>query len=264
MSTGIPYLDETWNPIVGCSHCSPGCDNCWAEKTAKQLASMALEGYCHATTREGKWSGRTYLNARTLNKPLHWKKPRNIGVCFMGDLFHELVPFEWIEKVFSIFGRAEQHNYLILTKRPKQMKEFIFQCDNNFTVPGWFKRSYPNVFLGVSVCNQEEAWKIDVLRDIPAAHRWVSFEPLLERVHPGSLKGIDWCVIGAESGPNKRLLSINDVFQLVSECQLSDKDIYVKQIHGYKDELRGKLITDITKFPKDLQIQEFPSELRRK
>lgn len=260
MATKIPYLDETWNPVVGCSHISPGCDNCWAEKMSCRLAYMEtgpyheiVKGVCDRYDENGAtpdydgWNGKTSLVESALDKPLHWKKPRNIGVSFMGDLFHDSVEQKWIDMVFAVMTMRPQHNFLLLTKRINNARDYFKQ----HIVP-------ENVWLGVSVCEQSEAWKVNTLRSTYAPHRWVSFEPLLESIYlqlPLDHK-IDWAVVGAESGPQRRYIPLSQLVQTVVLCKKYLIKTYVKQIH-----LDGKLVTDVTQFPKALQYREPPKEL---
>ncbi|MFA6281872.1 MAG: DUF5131 family protein, partial [Candidatus Omnitrophota bacterium] len=145
MSTKIEWTNETWNPVVGCSKISEGCENCYAEKMACRLTSMEYAeydrshdgeasmsdakpvGYYDSVTDLSKrqWNGRTVLVESALEKPLHWKKPRKIFVCSMGDLFHESVPFDWVDKVMAIIVLCPQHTFQVLTKRPERMAEYF-------------------------------------------------------------------------------------------------------------------------------------------
>ncbi len=234
MSTKIAWAEETWNPIVGCSKISPGCDNCYAEKMARRLRAITISqclkkrsqlnltnsiAYATAIDKEtGKWSGKTGYRRYELEKPLHWKKPRRIFVCSMGDLFHESVPFEWIDKVMAVAALCPQHTFLLLTKRAEQTKEYYgaakqrvyelimkyaYQNIYNEEKParnawnivrsakclvgdlkaGVYNWPLPNIWLGVTAENQEQADKrIPILLQIPAAKRFVSIEPMLGAV----------------------------------------------------------------------------------
>ena len=194
MGTKIRWTDETWNPVVGCTKVSEGCQNCYAEKMAFRLANMkkckyreVVYGYDPKYDKKaGKWNGKTYCDESALDKPLHWKKPRRIFVCSMGDLFHESVPFEFIGKVMSVaakhIGRThhlpKQSVFQFLTKRPERMLEFSKWASPNGT-------PFPdNFWLGVTAENQKEADKrIPILLQIPAAKRFVSVEPLLSKIN---------------------------------------------------------------------------------
>ncbi|HEG43767.1 MAG TPA: DUF5131 family protein [Phycisphaerales bacterium] len=137
MPTKIEWTEVTWNPIVGCSKVSSGCDNCYAERMAYRLAHMGLEGYAYVTHEKGGWNGKIYrkFSGDVINKPLHWRKPRMIFVSSMGDLFHENVPFEWVLKIIGIAIVTPWHTYQILTKRPERMLEFF-----DYWPKGWFLR----------------------------------------------------------------------------------------------------------------------------
>lgn len=203
----IGWCTDTWNPVVGCSHASPGCAHCYAETMAIRLAGTGIEKYQKATgplySGKNGWNHRCYLSESELEKPFHWKQPRRIFVSSMGDLFHENVPFEWIDRVMEVIRICGQHFFMILTKRPERMKGYFqsFQAkkilDFDFgndsmvyvrndgnedayvlgNVRGW---PLPNLDLGVTAENQEMADKrIPILLDVPAAIRFVSIEPML-------------------------------------------------------------------------------------
>lgn len=253
MPTEILWTDETWNPIVGCSKVSPGCLNCYAERMAWRLACMEYEklpnveqNYTTVMTSK-KWNGNTVFVESALEKPLHWRKPRNIFVCSMSDLFHESVPFEWITRVFKVMEKCPQHTFQVLTKRPERMKEFIGPSMDHL----------PNLWLGVTAENQEQAdIRIPILLQIPAALRFVSVEPMLGAVDlnetsAGQVIGVcdecgeyhgncdccmgipslDWVIIGAESGPKRRWCKTEWVQGLVNQCKDANVPAFVKQIH---------------------------------
>lgn len=203
MATKIDWTDETWNPIVGCSKCSAGCDHCYAEKMAFRLANMNACAYREVVNgydpkddpKAGKWNGKTAFVESALSKPLHWRTPRKIFVCSMGDLFHESVPFEWIDKVFAVMALCPQHTFQVLTKRPERMLEWYKSprrgkleaeaaaIHNNVVIPELKYWPLPNVWLGVTAENQEMAGKrIPILLQTPAALRFVRVEPMLGAV----------------------------------------------------------------------------------
>jgi len=206
MSTKIEWTDETWNPIVGCSKISEGCENCYAEKMANRLASMGCSEYGFGVVNPfGEWSGKAVFIESALEKPLHWKRPRKIFVCSMGDLFHESVPFEWIDKVMAVIALCPQHTFQILTKRPKRMAEYF--ADKNIKTKIFYASDFlsetcdyseysrnliktlkeswplPNLWLGVTAENQHRAdERIPILLRIPAAKQFVSLEPMLGEI----------------------------------------------------------------------------------
>ena len=226
MSTKISWADESWNPIVGCSKISAGCVNCYAEKMAFRLFCMEasrncfrdeqIETYSKVIYANRGWNGKTHFVESALTKPLHWRKPRKIFVCSMSDLFHESVPFEWIDRVFAVMALCPQHEFKVLTKRAGRMREYftaeIEGLDARTRVAkilggkarlstkpdiakhyyAWFNMdlfSLPNVHLGVTVENQDNVGRIADLVRTPATKRFVSFEPLLGRIDLNQLWG---------------------------------------------------------------------------
>ena len=206
MSTKIAWTEETWNPVIGCEKVSPGCKNCYAEKMSNRVRGMmyiqssdkSMETwakYDEVLTLDGKWNGKTFCDESALEIPLPWKKPRKIFVCSMGDLFHDSVPFEFIDKVMAVIWeshcREKGHTYQVLTKRHERMLEYFQSLPWKRVSPiiksmfgrnwGAGKLAYPeNLMLGVSAENQEMADKrIPILLQIPAAVRFASLEPLL-------------------------------------------------------------------------------------
>ena len=215
MPSKIEWTDETWNPIVGCSKVSQGCQNCYAERMAARFAWSSapdFTGGCDSlgdpggpfetVIENGKWNGQTELKERRLDQPLRWKKPRKIFVCSMGDLFHESVPDEWLDKVFQTMWFCNRHRFMLLTKRPQRMMDYILGYK-----PGPKTWPLPNVWLGVTAENREQ-WikRVDVLRQIPATVRFVSNEPSIVHIGQVDLTGIHWVISGAETGPGKRLM----------------------------------------------------------
>ncbi|TIN05576.1 phage Gp37/Gp68 family protein [Mesorhizobium sp.] len=232
--SAIEWTDATWNPIVGCSILSPGCTHCYAMGMAARIEAMttALQakgqtGAPHyaGTTRKvndhAVWTGKLAIAPdHILREPLSWKKPRRIFVNSMGDLFHEDVPDEWIDRVFAVMTLSPQHTFQVLTKRAKRMREYVSNArgPNSFPTRDW---PLPNVWLGVSAERQQEAdERIPELLATPAAIRFVSAEPLLGRIdfgkiiraatfagtiHPdGKTHPIGWMIAGGESGPGAR------------------------------------------------------------
>jgi protein gp37 len=209
--TGIPYADEGWAIVTGCTKVSPGCLNCYACRLAatrlknrpayKRLAEKTAAGY--------DWTAPPRFHADQLDAPLHWRKPRRVFVSPMSDLFHEAFTadapsYRTPDAVFSTMEQCPQHTFLVLTKRPGQMAEYVHSRDTQQArdLGVW---PLPNVHLGVTVCNQEEADRnIPILLDTPAAVRWISFEPLLGPVDSRPYFGVDWVVLGPETGPRKR------------------------------------------------------------
>lgn len=234
----IEWTDQTWNPIIGCSKISPGCDNCYAEKLAGRLANISSTiQYIFVTDWEHKhWNNETKFITSALEKPLLRKIPTKYFVCSMGDLFHESVPFDWIDRVMEVIKHCPQHTFQILTKRPEQMKRYFD-----------FKDIYaelPNVWLGVSAEKQTLAIdRILTLLEVPAYKRFVSLEPLLEKINllaflpPNDSKVplyenypfLDWVILGGESGPNARPMHPYWVESIRDQCQAANVPFFFKQ-----------------------------------
>jgi protein gp37 len=223
--TGIPYADEAWNIMTGCTVVSPACENCYACRlTATRLKHHPDYQGLARVTEQGRyqWTGEVRIHADKLEEPLHWKKPRRVFVVPMGDLFHEAVPDWFILAAFKEMSRAPRHTFLLLTKRPERMLSI------------WPRAAKlelsPNVWAGVTVENQENLWRFDMLRRIPAGLRWVSFEPLLQDLGLVNLEGISWCIVGGESGPGARPMHPDWLRSLRDQCVAAGVAFYFKQV----------------------------------
>ena len=184
-TTKIEWTDRTWNPVTGCTKISPGCTHCYAEVMSRRLKAMGQEKYAngfHVT-----------LHEDCLNEPLAWRQPHTIFVCSMSDLFHQDVPFEFVDKVMRTILMTPQHRYQLLTKRADRMAEYFLTNE----VP-------QNVWLGVTVEAQTSKPRIDCLRVLDAPIRFLSCEPLIEDLGELDLTNIDWVIVGGESGPQAR------------------------------------------------------------
>lgn len=216
-------------------------------------SGRAYEGLTELGPNGPRWTGKIKLVEELLEQPLHWKKPQKIFVNSMSDLFHEDVPFEFIDKVFAVMALCSQHTFQILTKRADRMREYFAtdrrglisnaadpMCDNHdwmlkiSTIHDhkWNRWPLPNVWLGVSVENQDMLRRIDVLKDVPAAVRFVSFEPLLEDLGALILDRIDWAIVGGESGPKARLFRLNWAANILRQCRPADVAFFFKQTGG--------------------------------
>ena len=184
--TSIEWTESTWNPVTGCDRISHGCDHCYAERMALRLQAMGSQRY--------KDGFRLTIHEDLFDVPLRWKEPRVIFVNSMSDLFHESVPPEAIKKIFHTMNQASWHTFQILTKRPFDLVKLAEEL--NWT---------PNIWMGVTVESSRYVHRIEALRKVPAAVRFVSFEPLLSAIpKTASLKGIHWAIVGGESGPGAR------------------------------------------------------------
>jgi protein gp37 len=226
--TAIEWATHVWNPVTGCDRVSPGCAHCYALTYAGRLKAMGQPKYQRDG---GKASGPGFgvtLHEAALAEPARWRKPRRVFVNSMSDLFHEEIPDEFIARVFAVMGEADRHEFLVLTKRPERMhallrswrfcKLVMGNCARAFDAIQWDEESYfPNVWLGVSIENRRYVYRADLLRETPAAVRFISAEPLLgplfepydgwEDDYAGAglaLKDVDWVIVGGESGPNHR------------------------------------------------------------
>lgn len=208
----IEWTEQTWNPVTGCTKISPGCKYCYAEVMAKRLQAMGATGY------ENGFRQITLMHER-LGQPIARKKPTVYFVNSMSDLFHEEVPFEFIDKVFNTIRLTPQHAYQILTKRAERMNEY-FQT-----------RFVPdNAWLGVSVEDRKYGLaRIPYLQAITAKTRFLSIEPLLEDLGRFSLKGIHWVIVGGESGTKARPMEESWVLKIRDRCERSDIDFFFKQ-----------------------------------
>jgi protein gp37 len=219
----IEWTECTWNPVTGCTKISPGCLNCYAERMARRLKAMGQSNYRHGF--------RLTLHPHMLDLPLSWKQPRSVFVNSMSDLFHEDVPTDFILKVFHVMGRASQHRFQVLTKRSERLEKLSGELH-------W----PPNVWMGVTVENADFAYRIDHLRQTGAAIKFISFEPLLGSVGDTDLKGIDWVIVGGESGPGARPMQKDWVTELRDRCLSCDIPFFFKQWGGVNKKANGRTL----------------------
>ncbi len=249
MSTKIEWAEESWNPIVGCKKISAGCANCYAEAGACSARLQQFPKY-RAVTWNNQWNGEVFFDKKALVKPLHWKKPRRIFVCSMGDLFYEGVPFWQIDNVFDITKRCRQHEFLILTKRPWLMYDY-FDSTNCRCVDG---APFENIRIGTTIENrQAQAERIPKLVNIPCKN-FISCEPLLESLDLKIiLPFLNWVIVGCESGINRRPCKLEWVRDIVRQCRAANVPVFVKQL-----DIGGQVVKDIEEFPEELKIREYP------
>jgi protein gp37 len=290
--TGIEWTDATWNPVVGCTPVSPGCLNCYAATMARRLEAMGRPEYVGLTVKKAAkgangakaaneddgddgarkravFSGTVRCLDERLLEPLNWRKPRRVFVCSMADLFHEAVPFEFIDKVFAVMALSHRHTFQVLTKRPERMREYLVRSLNRRHIavydaatqvhPDWFSLNHTmashrssgegwwplrNVWLGTSVEDQERLRRAWELLDCPAAVRFLSCEPLLGPVDLNALEllcgswrrgatigtYLDWVIVGGESGASARPCDVAWVRSIVQQCQAAGVPVFVKQL----------------------------------
>lgn len=210
-TTKIEWTDATWNPVTGCTKTSAGCAHCYAEMMSRRLKAMGTDKY--------KNGFQVTLHEDALNEPKKWRKPRNIFVCSMSDLFHKDVPYEFVDKVIQVIKDTPQHRYQLLTKRAERMKDYFMTRE----VP-------KNVWVGVTVEVQTSKSRIEALRTIKNAPiRFLSCEPLLEDLGELDLTGIDWIIVGGESGLQARPMKEEWVKDIKAQCDAANRAFFFKQ-----------------------------------
>ena len=216
--TGIEWTDKTWNPATGCTKVSPGCLNCYAEAVTKRFSQQFPQGF--ALT----------LHPERLQQPKRWRKPSRIFVNSMSDLFHQDIPLSFIQEVFQVMGDTPRHTYQILTKRAEQLLKISSQLN-------W----HENIWLGVSIENQNYAHRVDYLRKVPAQVRFLSCEPLLGSIEL-DLTDIHWVIVGGESGAKHRPIQSDWVESIQRQCQIVDVPFFFKQWGGKTPKAGGRLL----------------------
>ncbi len=270
--TGIQWTDTTWNPTTGCDRISPGCDNCYALTLAKRLKGMEIAR--GATRPKYQNDGNPVTSGPgfaltehpvTLTEPYTWKKPRRVFVNSMSDLFHARVPVEFITDVWRVMEKTPQHTYQILTKRAARLPRVLDRVHDalGLTEP------LSNVWLGTSIESNDYVNRADALRHADAAIRFVSAEPLIGSLPDLNLDGIDWLIIGGESGAGARPLNVQWVRDLLAETDTTGTAPFVKQlgsvwardtawggktVHGHGDTKGG----NPDYWPADLRVREYP------
>ncbi len=238
--TTIEWTDVTWNPVAGCKIMTAGCTNCYAMRMAARLEAMGQEKYKGLTRKSGgraKWTGKIYLDRKSLSTPTKWSKPRQVFVNSMSDLFHEDVPVDFIRNIWDVMQATPRHTYQILTKRPDRMAEII--SEGNFPV-------CENVWLGTSVEDDQVIDRIDYLRLVPAVVRFVSFEPLIGSVAGADLSDIHWAIVGGESGPNSRYMDPSWVNEIERVCRRYRTAFFFKQWGGRNKKAAGRMLNGQT------------------
>ena len=217
----IEWTEMTWNPVTGCTKVSPGCKHCYAQRMAKRLQAMGSPNY-----RDGF---KLTLQPHSLEAPLRWKTPRVVFVNSMSDLFHNNVPLDYIQRVFDVMRRADWHTFQVLTKRADRLRELDGEID-------W----PPNVWMGVSVENTAYRHRIDDLRRKGALTKFLSLEPLLGPLPRLALRGIDWVIVGGESGPGARPVKAAWVANIRDQCEAKGVAFFFKQWGGVQKSKTGR------------------------
>jgi len=227
VGSSIEWTESTWNPLTGCTKISPGCKHCYAERMALRLQAMGQPNYVNGF--------RLTLHEHVLELPLRWKKPQVIFVNSMSDLFHKQVPLEYIQKVFDVMNRAHWHTFQVLTKRSGRLLEVHDQLQ-------WSD----NIWMGVSVETQHYTFRINDLSQTNARTKFLSLEPLLGPLPNLPLVGIDWVIVGGESGPQARAMSKDWVVEIRDQCKRTRVPFFFKQWGGTRKRTTGRLLENRT------------------
>lgn len=221
--SSIEWTESTWNPVTGCTKISMGCRHCYAERMAKRLQSMGQPNYVNGFD--------VTLHPHTLDMPLQWKKAQTVFVNSMSDIFHEDVPLSYVKKIFDVMHRAHWHHYQVLTKRSARLAE----VDSVLT---WT----PNIWMGVTVESDCYRFRIDHLRATRALIKFLSLEPLLGPLSDLDLDGVDWVIVGGESGPKARPMKEQWVTDLRDQCLQASVPFFFKQWGGINKKKAGRLL----------------------
>ncbi len=221
--SAIEWTEATWNPLTGCTKISPGCKNCYAERMALRLQAMGQANYAKGFA--------LALHEHMLGAPLRWKKPRRVFVNSMSDLFQDGVPLDFIRKVFAVMGTAARHQFQILTKRSERLSALSDLLE-------WM----PNIWMGVSVESSKYAFRIEHLRQTDARIKFLSLEPLLSPLGKLDLSGIDWVIVGGESGPKARPMDPTWVREIRDQCITSNVPFFFKQWGGKRKSRTGRVL----------------------
>lgn len=226
-NSSIEWTDTTWNPLTGCTKISPGCKHCYAERMARRLKAMGQPNYANGF--------RLTLHEDMVEEPLRWKRPRRVFVNSMSDLFHKDVPDAFILRVFGVMRKAPQHRFQVLTKRSQRLAQLAPRIE------------WPaNVWMGVSVENADYAFRIDHLRQTGAAVKFLSIEPLLGPLPDLDLTGIDWVIVGGESGPGARPMASEWATEIRDQCVAAGVAFFFKQWGGVNKGKTGRTLAGRT------------------
>lgn len=221
--SAIEWTESTWNPLTGCTKVSPGCTHCYAERMAQRLQAMGQTNYVRGFE--------LAMHEHVLDLPLRWKKPQVVFVNSMSDLFHEQVPAAFIQRVFDVMRRAHWHDFQVLTKRAARLEQISSEID------------WPaNVWMGVSVETCEYVFRSDHLRRTEASTKFLSLEPLLGPLPDLDLEGIDWVIVGGESGPQARPMRESWVIDIRDQCRDAAVPFFFKQWGGVNKKRAGRLL----------------------
>jgi protein gp37 len=262
-NSSIEWTETTWNPTTGCDRISAGCDNCYALTLAKRLKAMGSQKY--QADGDSRTSGPGFgvaFHDQALLEPLSWRKPRRVFVNSMSDLAHARIDDSDIAKVFGVMAVAQRHEFQVLTKRPKRLAKLLSRSDfrtmmaqsvyfggdgnGGARVRDWLidgaRWPLPNVWIGASIESDEYCWRADALRQVPAAVRFLSCEPLLGPLPSLDLTEIDWVIVGGESGHGYRPLDLDWVREVRNLCVSRHVPLFFKQVGGIRPKAGGRLL----------------------
>ncbi len=236
----IEWTDSTWNPVTGCTKISPGCKYCYAEVIAERFRGVPNHPY------EQGFGMRLW--PQRLELPLKWKKPRRIFVNSMSDLFHPYVPDEFIDRVFETMRKASNHQFQVLTKRPERMSEYMESWDKNL---GPLAEKHPNIWLGTSIETEKYMERAHLVSRLSSSVRFLSCEPLLgsldlRPVLGGGHGGINWVIVGGESGPRSRPMKKEWVTEIRNQCRSAEVPFFFKQWGGTNKKKAGRILESRT------------------
>lgn len=221
--SSIEWTESTWNPLSGCTKISPGCKHCYAERMARRLQAMGQPNYINGFA--------LTLHEEALELPLRWRKPQTIFVNSMSDMFHVRVPRQFILRAFDVMQRAYWHRFQVLTKRAERLAILSEQLP-------WAD----NIWMGVSVESEQQVHRIESLRETQAAVKFLSLEPLIGPLDHLRLDGIDWVIVGGESGPGARPMSAEWVASIRDQCVRADVPFFFKQWGGVRKKQFGRTL----------------------
>ena len=265
-ATKIEWTEATWNPTTGCDRVSPGCDHCYALTLSKRLKAMGSAKYQQDGNPRSSGPGfGVSVHEDSLSEPLRWRKPRKVFVNSMSDIGHARVPASFVARVFAVMALSPQHSFQVLTKRPGRLASILdkgeFRAElvrpaielllrerpelaDRLGVSDHdpFDWPVPNVWVGTSIESDEYCWRADELRRAPAAVRFLSLEPLLGPLPSLDLTGIDWVIVGGESGPRHRRLDLDWVRGIRDRCVRLRVALFFKQVGGATPKAGGRLL----------------------